>query len=60
MAFATLTFPTMIFDFDLLVISSGSKKLEFRKSKKNSGFRRFYGYLLNGEVLSMHRSFFFH
>lgn len=26
--------------------------------KKNSGLHRFYGYFLNGEVLSIHRSLF--
>jgi hypothetical protein len=30
----------------------------FKKKKENSGFHRFYGYLSNGEVLSIHRSFF--
>ena len=51
MAFATLTFPTTILAF--LPI------LPFLYSKKeNSGFHRFYGDLSNGEVLSIHRSFF--
>lgn len=27
---------------------------------ENSGFHRFYGYFLNGEVLSIHRSSFLH
>lgn len=57
MAFATITFLTTIF------YSVQAFHLQIRNSndtKKNSGFHRFYGYFLNGEVLSIHRSLFFH
>ena len=61
MAFATITFLTMIFDFFFplfhLEIQNSRDILE---NQKNSGFHRFYGSLLNGEVLSIHQSFFFH
>ena len=30
-----------------------------RNKKRNSGFLRFYGYFLNGEVFSIHRSLYF-
>lgn len=50
MAFATITFPTTIFEF----FQSGLSLVCV--NKKFSGFLRFYGYFLNGEVLSIHRS----
>ena len=66
MAFATITFPTTIFLF-LPGISPKKKKrnctdVRYKINRKwtNSGFHRFYGYFLNGEVLSIHRSPFPH
>ena len=52
MAFATITFPTMIF------YSIQLFRIEITNSNdtKNSGFYRFYGSLLNGEALSTRRS----
>lgn len=72
MALATLTFPTTIFSFFFLGISLRNKKeiknciflgiknlVNKRNQKINSGFLRFYGYFLNGEVFSIHRSLYF-
>ena len=65
-ALATITFPTTIFLF-LPGISPQKKKrnctdVRYKINRKwtNSGFHRFYGYFLNGEVLSIHRSPFPH
>lgn len=50
MALATLTFPTTIYYKNFLLCFIVKYKII------NSGFHRFYGYFLNGEVLSIHRS----
>lgn len=34
--------------------------MEKEIENRNSGFHRFYGYFLNGEVLSIHRSLLLH
>ena len=54
MAFATITFPTTLFSFFLGI---GKIKIEIAKEIVGSIV---YGYFLNGEVFSIHRSPFLH
>ena len=60
MAFAIVTFPTTIFYSTLFSYFYAKKQMNSKDTKKNSGFHRFYGSLLNGKALSIHRSSFFH
>jgi hypothetical protein len=55
MAFATIIFPTTFFLFYPLQLFH-VETTNSNDTKKNRGFHRFYGFLLNGAALSIHRS----